>query len=171
MWQWIQNRILPQEDDTGSWGETVAASWLQAHAGFRLVTRNWRDPSVGRLISWLSMVRSWCLSRLRPESALRSSRVGSRSINANAVPCWWRATPTCERCRCGVDPPRFDLMWSRFLIPEQACVHGRRPGCVTLPTCRCSAPTIDGSGDGEAVGAHGTRGPVRCPRGRSGLAR
>ena len=45
MWQWIQNRILAQEDDTGSWGETVAASWLQAHAGFRLVTRNWRDPN------------------------------------------------------------------------------------------------------------------------------
>lgn len=114
MWQWIQDRFRPQESDTGSWGEAIAASWLQEHAGFRVVTRNWRDPNNLRreidIVALDGAVLVFVEVKTRKRAAAVSGRfaVNQRKRRALLVACdaYLRALPV--RSRPGTF--RFDVV-------------------------------------------------------------
>jgi len=42
---WLRGLIGPVASDAGEQGERWAAEWLQEAGGYRVVTRNWRNPS------------------------------------------------------------------------------------------------------------------------------
>ncbi len=58
MWpRWLTGRTRPPaEPDPGAEAERLAADWLRARRGFRLVVRNWRNPRDEReeidLVCW-----------------------------------------------------------------------------------------------------------------------
>ncbi len=114
MWQWLQDRVSTQRGDTGSWGEAIAAAWLQNHAGFRLVTCNWRDPSNLRreidIVALDGSVLVFVEVKTRKREATVSGRfaVNERKRRALLVACdaYLRALPVRSRPKTF----RFDVV-------------------------------------------------------------